>query len=582
MGFYKKLNIKNKLLFMFVFQMVLPVIILGFFLLRNVESNMKSQALTLSQDMLKVLELRITDFTSGIKSVSQDLLYDLEVYDVLNDDQSDKFIYYHNVNNLKNVLRTLTLSNDGIQAITIYDKRGSNHTYDMSSGRLNNLKDIPYDILLEKSRQAEGRPIWHVDYEGTNANIYMSRIINDIDTFNEVGLLVIRVDFMPMKNDYENLSSDIFQSIALLENDGQIIFTTENSPIHSESVNYDESTGVLYEDDSKERIISYRKVDNPNWVIVTAISKKVLLRDVTKFTQYAFMIFIPMAVLLSFFTIFEGMHMVEAINQIVSGMKDVSKGKKHVNIQVDRGDELGFLAESFNDMSTELKNLVENVKTEQITRKEVEMKALQAQINPHFLYNTLETINWHAQLKGAPEISEMVTALSSIMEATIGRDNKLISLRDEMKYIENYISIMKYRYEGRLTFKRDIDPQILSIKIPRLILQPIVENAINHGIGKTKKVGEINISAFRKEEDIVIEICDNGKGMTVDTLKEVYQRIGDKQDGSSIGLQNVDKRLKLFYGEDYGITILSEEDVYTKVVVIIPEKKLTQGDNYYV
>lgn len=566
---------------MFVFQMILPLIILGIFLLRNVENNMKSQALTLSQDMLKVLELRITDFENAITSVSQDLLYDLEVYDVLNDDQTDKFIYYHNVNNLKNVLRTLTLSNDGIKAISIYDMKGNNYTYDMSSGRLNNLETLPYEVLHQLSREAEGRAIWHVQY-GQDNQVYLSRIINDLGTFNEVGLLVIRVDLEPMKNDYTSLSSELFEKVSLVDSNGKVIFSSDDTMTETEMSLLKDPAGVFYEDTSKETMISYRTIEDSNWTIVTSISKKALLREVNQFTSYAFMIFLPLAILLSFFTIFEGMHMVEAIKKIVSGMKEVSKGKKHVNILVDRQDELGFLADSFNDMSTELENLVENVQTEQLTRKEVEIKALQAQINPHFLYNTLETINWHAQLKGAPEISDMVTALSSIMEATIGKDNKLISFRDEMKYIENYISIMKYRYEGRLKFNTYIDKDILNMKIPRLILQPIVENAIQHGIGRTTEIGEINISAERSNECVVIEVCDNGKGMTETDLETLLSKIDASSEGQSIGLKNVNKRLKLFYGEAYGVRIMSQPDSFTKVVLVIPEKKLNEGETYYV
>ena len=582
MQFYKKLNIKNKLLFMFLLQMVLPVFILSFFLLKNVENNMKSQALTLSQDMLKILELRILDFADDTKSVSQDLLYDLEVYDVLNDDQADKLNYYHNVNNLKNVLRTLTLSNKDIQAVSIFDLKGNNYTYDISSGRQDILNALPLDKLQELAREAGGRPIWYVDFEKSDGNIYLTRIINDIDTFNEVGLLVIQVHMAPMKHDYASLSSKIFDEIYLLDAEDNMVFSSSDEVINVEILDRSEESGVFYEDDSKERMISYRRIENPDWVVVTAISKDALLEDVNQFTRYAFMVFVPLAVLLSMFTIFESMHMVESIDKIVSGMKDVGVGKKHVNIEVDRGDEIGFLADSFNDMSNEIESLVENIYEEQLTRKETEIKALQAQINPHFLYNTLETINWHAQLKGAPEISHMVTALSSIMEATIGRDNKLITFRDEMKYIENYISIMTYRYEGRLVFNKNIDPSIMNIKIPRLILQPIVENSINHGIGQTTTRGEINITAKKKNDHIVIEVCDNGKGMNEAALEEVMLKINGDHDSKSIGLENVNKRLKLFYGDAYGIRVMSELNKFTKVVMIIPEKKLNEGDVYYV
>lgn len=582
MKFYRNLNIKNKLLFIFSLQMVLPIVILGIFLLKNVENNMKSQAATLSQDMLKVLETRITDFTNDIVGVSQDLLYDLEVYDVLNDQQTDKLGYYNNVNNLTNVLRTLTLSNDEISALAIVDKQGNNYAYDLISGRRNIQNIFPYEHLLTIARQAMGRPVWFFDQANDEREVYLTRIINDIDTFEEVGLLVIKVDLEPMQKDFQSLSSSLFENVLLVEEGGNVVFSSDGSTRNFDNLK-EEKAMVFYENESNERIISYRRIDHPEWTIVTTISKKVLMADIHQFTAYTFIIFIPLGIILSLFTIFEGMHMVEAIHKIVEGMKKVSKGEKRVNIQVDRYDEIGFLADSFNDMTSEIENLVHTIYKEQLTRKEVEIKALQAQINPHFLFNTLETINWHAQLKGAPEISNMVTALSSIMEANIGRDNKLITFREELKYIENYISIMTYRYEGRLHFEKMIDPSILNIRIPRLILQPIVENAIIHGIGQTTEIGKIVVTAKLSEGHILIEVSDNGKGMTKQQLNDLRKCFAYGNDESkSIGLENVNKRLKLFYGDAYGIEIMSEPHIYTKVIITIPEKRLNEGDSYYV
>lgn len=580
MRFYRKLNIKNKLLFMFIVQMVLPIVLLGFFLIKNVENNMKSQALTLSQDMLKVLELRMIDFSRNTSAVSQDLLYDLELYDVLNDDRSDVFTYYNNVQNLENDLRTITLSDDYIQAIRVFDNEGDVHDYDQISGRQNN-RNIPLENLYELAREVGGRPRWYIDYSSGEAVVYLTSVINDLNTFNEVGLMVITTNLQPMREEYASFTSNLFEEVILLDKDDNLVFTSGDK-VREVEIPKDKTTGVFYLDKTKTQMISYRRNEELGWTLVTVISRDALLDEVNDFTKFAFMIFIPLAFLLSMFTIFEGMDMVDAIHQIVSGMKDVSKGKKKVNIHVERQDELGFLADSFNDMTSEIENLVDDIHSEQLTRKEVELKALQAQINPHFLYNTLETINWHAQLKGAPEISEMVTALSSIMEATIGRDNKLISLRDELNYIENYLSIMKFRYEGRLSIIKNVDPKVLGIKIPRLILQPIIENAINHGIGQKTKDREISIVIERRNQHVVIEISDTGKGMTEQQLEKLQKKLNDLETDKSIGLVNVNKRLKLFYGERYGIRVTSELDEFTKVTVVIPDVKLDEGDTYYV
>ncbi len=583
MDFYKKLNIKDKLVFMFIFQMLIPVLIMGSFLIATVKKNMKDQTLSMSQDMLHVLGLRTIDFTENIESVSLDLLYDLELYAVLNDNQEDKFQYITNVKNLKNILRTSTLSNDGIMSITIFNKAGENYSYDFSNGRVKNTNIYIYDNLLKMAREESGKPVWHVNPNEKGTRIYLARLINDIDTFEETGLMVIEVDMQQMKRDYEDLTSNLFEAIYLLEENQKVIFSSNDSRFDA-VINYSNNlSGVVYEDESKERLISYRNIETPKWTLVTAISTNRLFKEVNNFIEQVLFIFIPIVLLLTLMTVMEGAHMVSAINDIVSGMKDVGIGKKGVNIETTREDEIGFLAHSFNKMSNEIKFLVENVKTEQLIRKEVEIKALQAQINPHFLYNTLETINWHAQLKGVPEISDMVTALSSIMDATIGRDNKLITLKDEMIYIENYISIIKYRYGGQLTFTKEIDPSILRLKIPRLILQPIIENSIGHGIGKLIGAGEITITASKEEDHVRIEIYDNGAGIETEKMEQLLNDFKkETYTKKNIGLYNVNKRLQLFYGKEYGLDIVSQQGDYTRVTLLIPDHKLSEGDLYYV
>jgi two-component system sensor histidine kinase YesM len=277
---------------------------------------------------------------------------------------------------------------------------------------------------------------------------------------------------------------------------------------------------------------------------------------------------------------------VNPINKLVKAMKVIEKEGSHNPVQINRSDEIGFLGKSFNRMSERIDYLVNIIYKEKLTRKEAELKALQAQINPHFLFNTLENINWMAQLNGVTEISDTVTALAKLMEASIGKGDKLIPISEELEYIDNYIAILKYRFLDRFVVEKNIAEESLHILIPRLLIQPLIENSISHGLEMIRRQGKITINTYVKEDEVIIEVLDNGIGMSEGELKELINSIDEKVDGSTsksgIGLSNVNKRIKLFYGEQYGVRVESSLNEYTKVTVRIPDKALRVEGEYYV
>ncbi|NTV89737.1 MAG: sensor histidine kinase, partial [Clostridiales bacterium] len=274
-------------------------------------------------------------------------------------------------------------------------------------------------------------------------------------------------------------------------------------------------------------------------------------------------------IILSVLSILISIDFINPINRLVKGMNTVQGGHNSVRIDVDRGDELGYLSRTFNDMAEEINHLVTWKYSEEITRKEAELKALQSQINPHFLFNTLESINWMAQLNNVPEISNTVTALSSIMEAGIGRDDRLITVREEFCYIDNYIMILKNRYEDRIELYKDVREEALAIMIPRLLIQPLVENAVYHGIEKIRGKGVIWLKALTDGQDMKIIVEDNGPGIEQGELDIINERLAvdnetyfknlQTRKNKSIGLDNVNRRIKLFYGEEYGLKIESRQ-----------------------
>lgn len=256
--------------------------------------------------------------------------------------------------------------------------------------------------------------------------------------------------------------------------------------------------------------------------------------------------------------------------------KSISEGNLDVRVENKNVDEITSLGRSFNIMTQKIKELFEKSIKEQEELKKAELKVMQAQINPHFLYNTLDTIIWMAEANKSEQVIEIVRALSNFFRITLSKGNDWITIRDEVAHIRSYLIIQKIRYRDILDFDIDIDEKIMDYTILKLTLQPIVENALYHGIKNKRKGGVITISGYKTEDGkIVFKINDNGAGMTEERYKEVQAELEDDSKEMVIkdrgfGLSNVHKRIKLYYGEQYGLSISTENEIGTEVSVVIP------------
>lgn len=281
------------------------------------------------------------------------------------------------------------------------------------------------------------------------------------------------------------------------------------------------------------------------------------------------------AILTLFLSYMTRKSLVVPIRKLCEASKQVAKGDFTVRSDVESRDEIAVLADNFNDMTVEIGRLVERIKEEQSNIRDMESRLLQAQINPHFLYNTLDTIVWLAEAGQNEQVVEMTSYLSEFFRTTLSKGKDFITLAEEKRHVESYLQIQQFRYQDILTYEIHMDPDILEYTVPKLTLQPLVENALYHGIKKKRGGGRILIEGTRKEEEIFLKVIDNGKGMTQQELDDLRQYIagcGDHEK-KGFGLGNVNQRIHRYYGEEYGITFKSEEDKGTEAVIVIPAKK---------
>lgn len=259
------------------------------------------------------------------------------------------------------------------------------------------------------------------------------------------------------------------------------------------------------------------------------------------------------------------------VRQLVQAMQKFEKTVDEYQYEAIDGNvaELKTLSNSFEHMVGMIQYLLEKVRKEEITLRKTELKALQAQINPHFLYNTLDSIQWMCEQGKSTDAVEMVGALARLFRISISHGNELIPIADELRHAESYLIIQSFRYKNQFTYHFHVDEELKDCLCNKITIQPFIENAIYHGLDRMVDPGYIDISVFQEGEDILITVEDNGVGMTQEQCRQVLEK--GHSDSQGIGVKNVNDRLKIYFGEQYGIRIDSELDVGTKVTIRMPK-----------
>lgn len=269
------------------------------------------------------------------------------------------------------------------------------------------------------------------------------------------------------------------------------------------------------------------------------------------------------------------------ISYLVNHMKGIQKGNLDVKLDVTGASEIGILYKGIRDLAVRVNILLDQIRTEQEMKRQLELAVLQAQINPHFLYNTLYSIKGLCDMNLTRDASSMVTALSNYFRISISRGQEIISVEDEAEHIRNYLFIQEMRYGDDFTYELDFDPKILGYSVIKLTLQPLVENAIYHGVKQTRGIGHIQVKGYANDHNLCFEVRDNGAGMSPEKLDEIRIALTNKDPQKlGFGVRSVHERIQIHYGQEYGLTIDSELGKGTAVKVMIPivESKVAKSD----
>lgn len=321
----------------------------------------------------------------------------------------------------------------------------------------------------------------------------------------------------------------------------------------------------------------YSYIEGTDWIAVHKIPRFNLENSYQEIRNNTILIICISVVLLLFLYYFYSRKTSMPILQLKIAMEKIQKGELDTRVTVESNDEIGFLAKGLNKMTENLQGHIKKVYIAEIRQREAQIEILKTQIQPHYLYNTLDVIRMTAVMNDDFQTAGLLDGLSGQLKYLIGGAREIVTLRDEIENVENYFKIVRVRYENRFDLEINVDEELLSLKVPQLILQPVVENAVKYGLRPREASGIIAVNVQVEEDKLLISVMDNGLGMTPQKLKEVQELLKNKETvnhprskKASIGLKNAHDRVKLILGEEYGMEIISYEGIGTIVKYILP------------
>jgi two-component system sensor histidine kinase YesM len=568
--FFSHIKIQDKFFLCFIMIIFISVASIGILSYLKSSDILKAKTSKYTLETVQQISTSIDYVLQRVDELSRSLAFDRNVQAILNKDPATlneraKMSY---IKLVESIIVT-NYDNSLIQSITIVGNNGMKFAV---PGLHGNQAD--FQSYFQEAKTYEGKNVW-INEVGTKRLLVAAREIIDLTTVSSLGFITINLRYGVIAKLLNNVNFDKSGYIIIIDRKGNLITPVNNAFGRVSDIKKlirASSGNLIFNLSGKKYLISYHTSKYTGWKIIGVISISKLYHDSHSIGSWLF--FTTLGILVFAFILARIMAgtITNPIKKMIIPMKLVSKGDFSVMLPVAGNDEIGELSKGFNSMIAKIRSLIDVVYKEQLLQKESEFKALQAQINPHFLYNTLETINWMAKSNDMDEICNMVAALGHLMRISISNKKRYITINEELMYINDYLYIQKIRYRDKITTEIMVEENLKAILIPKLIIQPLVENALVHGIERKKGKGFIKIVGRKVADKIIFEIEDDGVGMSKEQTDAILMSDDARmaEGHSGIGVSNVHKRIQLLYGEEYGLKVFSVFGVGTKVQVYLP------------
>ena len=523
-------------------------------------------------------------FLEVVNNECTQLLYDRRVLKTMQDTTNPSVMFSDDALYTSERLRTLILSNSRINAVAILKDKLMIH--DQTDGRISDAILNHSLIITLYARQGKGQPVLFSLPENSDI-LCLARDVYDEQFITESSVFIICFSLASLSNELANSMKDLAEYASILDLDSTMYFANspewtnlseDKYPPELKRIMEEHTWGSIF-DSQENTLITYRKLESQDFALALRIPINVIYRRIAKL-KFAFIIISATAIILaSAMGFLFSLRITGPLRELVEKTERFKDDPKPYEIRYKKNDEIGRLATSFETMSKKINTLVNNVYKEEILRKNVELKALAAQINPHFLFNALESINMTARMNNDHEAGEMITALADILRSKMGRDNKaVVSVEKELSHVKNYLFLQKFRYDEDLTFSMHVDEALYGYQVPVLMLQGFVENAIQHNDPSSKPLN-IEVSGKFEDEFLVFRITDNGRGFSRLKLAEINADIAAAMRPSGlerekkepgIGVANTARRLYLLFGEKSSLEITGDHGRNTMIRIAIP------------
>lgn len=560
----------------FTFVALTGMILITAVLLNRYERTLERQVLSDSQKLIGQVEINLNTYLRSMMRSSDAVYYNvIKKVDFDKDDISRELslLYEANKDNLVSIA-CFTRDGELLGAAPVGSlKKNVNITaqswFEDASDKMENLhfSDLHVQNIFENK---SGRYYWVVS---------LSRGVElTNDGKMSGGILLVDMNFSGIQQLFTEVNNDGKGYVYLIGRDGEIIYHPRQNLIFSNIIQENNQTASTYDEgvhneefQGEQRVVVVKTVGYTGWKIVSVVSRESLFSDLNQTRMMALLNLVLAIFLMIFVNQYVAVRITDPLKKLEKSIQGIEMKQQPV-VYIGGPPEIQHLGLTIRFMVEELQELTDKMVKEQEEKRKNELDALQSQINPHFLYNTLDSIMWMIESERYEDAVSMVQALGRLLRISLSRGKNVISVGDELQHARSYLAIQRYRYKNKFTSYFEVEPDIEQYKTIKLVIQPLIENAIYYGMEYMDGEGEIHIRAYTREQDLYLEVEDNGPGMPEEQVEHLLTG-GEKarQKGSGIGLKNVNQRIQLYFGTQYGLEIESEPDEGTVVRIHIPK-----------
>lgn len=560
----------------FTFVALTGMVLITAVLLNRYERTLERQVLADSQKLIGQVEINLNTYLRSMMRSSDAVYYNvIKKVDFDKGDISEELslLYEANKDNLVSIA-CFTRDGELLGAAPVGSlKKNVNITtqswFEDASDKMENLhfSDLHVQNIFENK---SGRYYWVVS---------LSRGVElTNDGKMSGGILLVDMNFSGIQQLFTEVNNDGKGYVYLIGRDGEIIYHPRQNLIFSNIIQENNQTASTYDEgvhneefQGEQRVVVVKTVGYTGWKIVSVVSKESLFSDLNQTRMMALLNLVLAIFLMIFVNQYVAVRITDPLKKLEKSIQGIEMKQQPV-VYIGGPPEIQHLGLTIRFMVEELQELTDKMVKEQEEKRKNELDALQSQINPHFLYNTLDSIMWMIESERYEDAVSMVQALGRLLRISLSRGKNVISVGDELQHARSYLAIQKYRYKNKFTSYFEVESDIEQYKTIKLVIQPLIENAIYYGMEYMDGEGEIHIRAYTRDQDLYLEVEDNGPGMPEEQVEHLLTG-GEKarKKGSGIGLKNVNQRIQLYFGTQYGLEIESEPDEGTVVRIHIPK-----------